>query len=162
MAPVSSVASFADLLRSAVTDPGIISAAYRQFHSYSLGNQLLAWSQCLAREIPPGPIATFIGWKDKGRYVRKGEKAITLCMPITIKRAAEPTDDTDDGAVFTKFVYKPHWFVLAQTEGEPLAASPISTWDAARALAALQIQEIPFQHLDGNCLGFARELRGDN
>jgi len=34
--------SFADLLRSAVTDPGIISSAYQQFHRYSLGNQLLA------------------------------------------------------------------------------------------------------------------------
>ena len=33
-----SVASFADLLRSAITDPGTISTAYRQFHSYSLGN----------------------------------------------------------------------------------------------------------------------------
>ncbi len=76
MAP--SVASFADLLQSAVTEPGTISNAYRQFHTYSLGNQLLAWSQCLTREIQPGPIATFMGWKDKGRHVRKGEKAITL------------------------------------------------------------------------------------
>ncbi len=39
-----SIASFADLLASAVTEPGILSAAYKQFHSYSLGNQLLAWS----------------------------------------------------------------------------------------------------------------------
>ena len=50
----SSIVSFADLLASAVTEPGILSAAYRQFHSYSLGNQLLAWGQCQQREIPPG------------------------------------------------------------------------------------------------------------
>ena len=50
MAP--SLASFADLLRSAVSDPGILSTAYRQFHNYSLGNQLLALSQCLSRELP--------------------------------------------------------------------------------------------------------------
>src|SRR5205823_10660410 len=57
MAP--SVAPFADLLRSAVSEPGIVSAAYRQFHNYSVGNQLLAWSQCLTRDIQPGPMATY-------------------------------------------------------------------------------------------------------
>jgi hypothetical protein len=57
----ASAASFADLLGSANTDPGIISAAYRQFHTYSIGNQLLAWGQCMARDIQPGPIATFMG-----------------------------------------------------------------------------------------------------
>jgi len=31
-------ASFADLLASAVTEPGIVSSAYRQFHTYSIGN----------------------------------------------------------------------------------------------------------------------------
>jgi hypothetical protein len=54
MAP--NVHSFADLLRSAVSEPGTISAAYRQFHTYSIGNQLLAWGQCLARGIQPGPM----------------------------------------------------------------------------------------------------------
>ena len=33
---------FAELLQKAVTEPGTISQAYRQFHSFSLGNQLLA------------------------------------------------------------------------------------------------------------------------
>ena len=41
--------TFADLLRSAVEDPGVISDAYRQFHDYSIGNQLLAWAQCVQR-----------------------------------------------------------------------------------------------------------------
>jgi hypothetical protein len=145
---------FAELLQSAVTEPGIISAAYRQFHSYSLGNQLLAWSQCLARGIQPGPMATYPRWKELGRQVRKGEKAITLCQPVTIKRKA---DQGDDPEVFTRFIHRPSWFVLAQTDGQPLAESPIPAWDADRALAALQVQEIPFDGLDGNCLGFARE-----
>ncbi len=30
-------------------------------------------------------------------------------------------------------------------------------WDAAQALEALNVQEIPFEHTDGNCLGLARE-----
>jgi antirestriction protein ArdC len=149
--------SFADLLQSAVTEPGIISAAYRQFHQYSIGNQLLAWAQCLEREIPPGPMATYPRWKELGRYVRKGEKAITLCQPVTVKRKAEPEDQGDDPDVFTRFVYRPKWFVLAQTEGEPLAEASIPAWDADRALAVLQVQEIPFDAIDGNCLGFARD-----
>src|SRR5262245_7565839 len=118
MAP--SVASFADLLTSAVSDPGIISTAYHQFHSYSTGNQLLALGQCTTRGIQPGPMATFMGWKDKGRYVRKGEKAIVLCQPVTIKRTVEQEEGTDDEATFTRFVYRPHWFVLAQTDGTEL------------------------------------------
>ena len=51
-------AVFTDLLQKAVTEPGTISQAYRQFHTYSLGNQLLAWGQCLARGLTPGPMAT--------------------------------------------------------------------------------------------------------
>ena len=65
---------FADLLNRALTEPGVISRAYTAFHGYSIGNQLLALMQCAERGIPPGPIATFMGWKDKGRYVRKGQK----------------------------------------------------------------------------------------
>jgi antirestriction protein ArdC len=151
-----SVVSFADLLASAVTEPGTISAAYRQFHTYSIGNQLLAWSQCLERGITPGPLATFMGWKDKGRYVRKGEKALTLCMPVTVKRAQE-ADDAEQAAVFTRFIYRPHWFVLAQTDGQPLEAASMPTWNREQALAALSVTEVPFDMLNGNVMGFARE-----
>jgi hypothetical protein len=151
------VASFADLLQSAVTEPGIMSSAYRQFHSYSLGNQLLAWSQCLERGLQPGPLATYPRWKELGRYVRKGEKALTLCMPVTIKRKAEQTDGSEEADVFTRFVYRPNWFTLTQTEGQPLAEQSIPAWDRNEALAALSIEEIPFDGLDGNCLGYARD-----
>ena len=63
IAPSSNPAAFAELLTNAVSDPGVISDAYRQFHHYSIGNQLLAWAQCLERGIPPGPMATFPRWK---------------------------------------------------------------------------------------------------
>ena len=156
--------AFAELLQGAVNEPGIISQAYQQFHHYSIGNQLLAWVQCLERGIKPGPINTFPGWKALGRYVRKGERAITLCMPITLKRKAatesrhttETTQDPDD-VIITRFVYKPHWFVLGQTDGQELAEQPIPAWDKDQALQALNVQEIPFDNTDGNCLGFARQ-----
>ena len=147
--------SFAELLRTAVTEPGILSAAYRQFHNYSLGNQLLAWSQCVARGIAPGPLATFAKWKELGRYVRRGEKAITLCMPVTVKRPSEEGAE-DEQIVTTRFVFRPHWFVLAQTDGPEINPTPLPAWDACRALTVLQVEEIPFDAIDGNCLGFAR------
>lgn len=152
-----SAPTFADLLRQAVTEPGIISTAYRQFHTYSIGNQLLALVQCVQRGIQPGPIATYQRWRELGRYVRRGEKALTLCRPITVKRNTTADDGSDETNVATWFVYKPFWFVLSQTDGQPLAELPIPTWNTEQALTALDVQEIPFDRLDGNSLGFARD-----
>jgi hypothetical protein len=58
--------------------------------------------------------------------------------------------------IFVRFVYRPHWFVLAQTEGQPLPEPSIPEWDAARAVSALDVCEIPFDETNGNVLGFAR------
>jgi hypothetical protein len=102
-------------------------------------------------------LATFPKWKGFGRHVRKGEKAIVLCQPVTVKRVIEQQDGTEDDATFTRFVYRPHWFVLAQTEGEELPPTPIPSWDRAKALAALNIDEAPFDMLDGNVQGYARQ-----
>ena len=153
--PTAAPATFAGLLESAVNDPGILSTAYRAFHDFSLGNMLLGYSQCLARGIQPGPMATFQRWHELGRHVRRGEKALVLCRPVTVKRAATSEDDADE-AVFTRFVYTPRWFVLSQTDGEPVPEPPMPSWDKDRALAALRIQEVPFDMLDGNTLGVAR------
>ena len=153
---------FAALLQSAVHEPGTLSQAYQQFHSYSLGNQLLAMFQCAEREIPPGPMATYPRWRELGRQVKKGERALTLCQPIQRKRKAE-TVDPDTGetgtedTVWTQFIYKPRWFVLSQTEGDDLPEPEIPTWDRDTALAALDVGEVPFDHVDGNTLGYARE-----
>ncbi len=149
--------AFADLLREAVHEPGILARAYSQFNTYSLGNQLLAMVQCHERGLEPGPMATYPRWKQIGRQVRKGEKALTLCMPIAIKKKDETPDDEVDAAVFTRFVYKSRWFVLSQTEGEPVPKPPIPSWDADRALEELNVEQIPFESTDGNCLGYARE-----
>jgi len=112
---------WAALLVEAVNKPGLIMKAYSAFHSYSLGNQLLALVQCQMRGLQPGPINTFPKWKDVGRHVKRGERALTLCMPITCKRRNDPDDDESGSeGTFTSFVYKARWFVLAQTEGKEL------------------------------------------
>jgi hypothetical protein len=91
------------LLIEAVTKPGLIMKAYSAFHQYSVGNQILAVVQCQMRGLQPGPINTFPKWKDLGRFVKRGERALTLCMPITCKRREE---NSDEEHTFTSFVYK--------------------------------------------------------
>ena len=106
------------------------------------------------RGLQPGPINTFPKWKDLGRFVKRGERALILCMPITRKRHEE---DLDEEHTFTSFVYKARWFVLSQTDGQDLEAITVPEWAAQRALTALSIESIPFDHTDGNVQGFARK-----
>jgi antirestriction protein ArdC len=150
--------SWQNILRDAITRPGTIHEAYSRFHNYSIGNQLLALFQCSARGLQPGPIATFMRWKELGRYVRKGEKALTLCMPVTCKAKHSTRDEKGQEAeqeiAFTRFVYRNNWFVVAQTEGAEFKPEPLPDWDETRALAALAIERIPFDDLDGNTQGF--------
>ena len=149
--------NFTTLLHNAVNKPGTIMKAYSAFHNYSLGNQLLAMMQCQLRGIEPGPINTFPKWQDLGRYVKKGEKALTLCMPVTIKRKETNDAGEEQDASFTTFVYKARWFVLAQTEGEAVQLPPMPTWTADKALCALDIQRVAFTDTDGNCQGYAKK-----
>ena len=142
------------LLIEAVTKPGLIMKAYSAFHAYSTGNQILALVQCQMRGLQPGPINTFPKWKDLGRFVKRSERALTLCMPITCKRREESSDEEH---TFTSFVYKARWFVLSQTDGQELEPIKLPEWDAERALATLSIERIPFDHTNGNVQGFARQ-----
>jgi hypothetical protein len=146
------------LLVEAVNKPGLILQAYSAFHNYSLGNQLLALVQCQMRGLQPGPINTFPKWKDLGRYVKRGERALMLCMPITRKRRDDAGGDESNGeGTFTSFIYKARWFVLSQTDGQELGPTTIPDWDAEHALANLGIERVAFENTDGNCQGYARD-----
>lgn len=161
--------SWSELLHTAVTQPGVIHEAYSRFWNYSFGNQILALIQCRERNIEPGPIATFPRWKELGRHVRKGEKALSLCMPVTVKcrcdaaESSEPqsasVENPDKPGARTIFVFRAHWFALSQTDGEPYPSVPIPDWDRGTALGALGIQEEPFTMTDGNCQGYATRDR---
>lgn len=153
---------WAELLSDAVSKPGIVSAAYQRFWNYSVGNQLLAMITCMVRGIEPGPIHTFKGWTELGRHVKRGEKAITLCMPVTVNAPKEDPAETGEQEKRAEpgtrkvFVFKPRWFVLSQTEGEPYRPQELPSWSEAQALATLSIGRVPFTYLDGNVQGFAR------
>lgn len=150
------------LFQEAIEVPGRLSECYRMFHEYSLGNCLLAAIQLAERGQPLGPIATFKGWKEKfNRTVKKGEKAIALVMPVTVKTKVEPTpeqESSEESVVERRiFLLKNNWFSLGQTEGDDYA-SQVETpkWSKANALSNLGISEEPFELVQGNIQGYAK------
>lgn len=166
--------SFAELLTEAIEQPGVISACYSLFHEFSVGNQLAAWAQCIQRKIPLGPIHTFKGWLSLNRHVKRGEKAIVLCMPVTWKERREPdvrssepaqsaapagTDAEAHEVTRRRFVWRPNWFVLSQTEGADYAPVLAPNWDEHLALQQLEIERVPFQIVNGNVQGYAFERK---
>jgi antirestriction protein ArdC len=139
-----------------VSEPGLILKAYSNFHGYSIGNQIAALTQCHLRGLPPGPINTYQGWRRLGRQVRRGEKALWLCVPLVRSKQGDRQEESE---YLAGFLWRPNWFVLAQTDGEPyeMPASPV--WDKALALSTLGITETEFQHTDGNTMGYAEGRR---
>lgn len=146
--------AWATMLQDAVTQPGIISSAYSAFHNYSIGNQMLAWSQLTARDMGLSPLATYKRWSELGRQVKKGEKAIALVMPVTINKKDGAGEKT--GECFQWFTLKNNWFSFDQTEGAEFALEPvIPAWCKIKALETLQITEIRFDSPNGNSQGYA-------
>lgn len=163
--PKATKPDWSKLLQDALEIPGRLSEAYRVFHNYSLGNRALAIVQMEERGMRLSPIASFKRWKDLGRSVKKGEKAIELCMPVQIRmkssddstEAAE-TQDKPASATKTVFLLKRNWFSLDQTDGEDaeLSLPTLPDWDTERAYQKLGITQVPFEHVDGNCQGYAK------
>ncbi len=148
--------SWSALLQEAVNKEGVISSAYRVFYNYSIGNQILAWSQCLARNMGLEPIATYKTWQSLGRQVKKGEKALMLCMPVTISKKDDGGEKT--GEKFQLFTFKNNWFTLGQTDGEDFkheAKTP--QWCPVLALEKLGITQVKFASPNGNSQGYAYE-----
>lgn len=154
---------FAPLLKQALSEPGIVSAAYGRFHRFSIGNQILAAVQLQQRSLPLSPIASFNRWKELERSVSKGQKALSLWMPITVKRRSTASDGEaldNNERLMTLFKLAPRWFSLEQTEGEDYI-EPIESplWDADAALKGLDITLEHFEFMDGNVQGYAVKQR---
>lgn len=153
-------ATWGGLLKEAIERPGRMLEAYTAFHNYSFGNALLALEQCTRRNLQPGPLNTYRGWLERNRQVRKGERGITLCMPMPFKKHLE-TDSTEEQATESQtryaFRFRAYWFVLAQTEGEENHVAPIPGFDLDTALRVLEISCVDFDEINGNIQGFARQ-----
>ncbi|MBL0039009.1 MAG: DUF1738 domain-containing protein, partial [Nitrosomonadales bacterium] len=142
----SNRAKWGKLFSDALSCPGKVSEAYSVFHDYSLGNAILAAMQLTVKGLPLSPIASFNKWKQLRRCVKKGEKAIALVMPVTVK--TKSNDEVENGAGSndktkevrssgcTMFVLKNIWFSLDQTEGADYTNEVvIPEWNKVQALS---------------------------
>jgi antirestriction protein ArdC len=137
---------FAEVLKGS----GKMLKGYSNFHRYSFGNQMYAMWQMMGRGLEVSPIGTFKKWQSLGRNVMKGQKAIELCMPVTIK------DENDKTKKKVVFVYRKNWFAMSQTEGKDLEFPPVA-FDYEKALRELNIVKESFKHTDGNAQGYAQK-----
>jgi hypothetical protein len=107
-----------------------------KFHNYSANNCMLISIQCPTATR----VASFNKWKELGRYVKKGEKAISILAPCGFKY-----EDADGDERFMLRGFKPVGvFDISQTEGDDLDEREITTllegeapagmWDAISAL----------------------------
>lgn len=151
-------ASWERMLEEAVNVPGTMSAAFKAFPTYSVGNQMLAWIQFVMQGKAPQPIATYKRWKELGRQVRRGETAsITLCVRRTFKRKPKPGEESEDGQpkVGAYFTYQRQWFPRDSTDGPEVELPKNAEWDGARAIEALGLRLVPFHHQNGNVAGYS-------
>jgi antirestriction protein ArdC len=86
------------------------------FHTYSAGNCMLLALQCHQRGIEPHHVAGFRAWLNLGRCVRKGEAALRILAPVTVKQRDGQGEDRDERRVFFKTAFV---FELSQTEPLP-------------------------------------------
>jgi hypothetical protein len=108
--------------------------AQRRFHRYSFGNVVLIASQFPAATR----VAGFHAWKKLDRTVAKGEKAIWILAPMTVRKR----DESDDDWVVRGFKHVPV-FDISQTEGAELPAvchkltgdEPDACFDRLRSVA---------------------------
>lgn len=71
---------------------------------YSVSNQLLVALDCWSRGITPTYVAGFRAFLDLNRCVRKGETAIRILAPVTVKQRDEHGAETDEKKVFFRTV----------------------------------------------------------
>jgi hypothetical protein len=76
-------------------------------------------------------------------------------MPVTISKTDKQTGDKT-GEKFQAFVLKNNWFSLSHTEGADYQHEAVAPeWSKELALLTLNITEVTFSMLDGNCQGYA-------
>jgi hypothetical protein len=94
---------------------------------YSLNNQWLLALDCAARGITPTYVAGFRAFLDLNRCVRKGEQAIRILAPVTVKPRDSDGEQTGESKTFFRTVPV---FDVSMTDAlpgkEPVPLSPPS------------------------------------
>ncbi len=127
--------------------PGQLGNTYCRFYNYSLGNQILLWSQGVAE-----PCAPFSVWRKLGRIPVKGGGRAVL-HPRPIRKIDEETGEKV--IVAMRFQPKRSTFPYSNTVGPEIAWPESPEWDSQRALSALGIALVDFTVLDGNVQGYS-------
>jgi hypothetical protein len=112
------------------------------------------------------PVGTYNRWRELGRQVRKGSKAKTVLAPVLVSREAKD----DNGRVILGEDGKPRKRQLlagfrdsrtvfgdSDTDGDELPPAELPGWDTETALAALGVDRVAFDLIDGNTQGFSFE-----
>lgn len=89
--------------------------AMAQFHNYSFGNIMLI----LAQRPDASRVAGFHTWKRFGRWVKKGEKSITIIAPMIFKNQGEEGRLKGEDKPIVRFKGV-SVFDVSQTEGDAL------------------------------------------
>lgn len=137
------------LLEQAMTLPGSLGSTYCRFYQYSFMNQILLWAQGVTE-----PCAPFNAWKALGRIpVKGGGRAVLHPRPI------RKTDDATGEKVIVamRFKLKRSTFPYSNTAGPEVEWPELPEWDWQRAIAALDVQKVPYAMIDGNCQGYSYE-----
>ena len=144
-----------------------------KFPHYSLNNNILIMMQ-----KPDATLCqSYTGWKQMGRFVKRGEKGIRILAPAPYKLEQERDKMDDKGrAVLDKdgepvketaqisiMAFKPvSTFDLSQTEGEPLPSIGVSELTGSvagyaklfEAITAASPVPIEFENIEGGAKGY--------
>lgn len=117
----------------------------RCFTDYSVNNRWLIFTQCIKKGIAPQKVASYTTWKKLHHQVKKGEKAIKIFAPCTVKKVDVNTNvpatqeelqalekmESKEGSVYMFKVVSV--FEIKQTDGDPLSITeaPQITWQQA-------------------------------
>lgn len=107
-------------------------AAMGRFHAYSFGNVMM-----IARQMPDASrVAGFHAWKQLGRNVKKGEKAIRILAPMVGKKGEE--SEAGEAGERRLYGFRPVCvFDVSQTEGNDLPAFSHASGETGDTLARL-------------------------
>src|SRR5215217_982777 len=98
---------------------------------YSLRNQWLIAIDCHARGIAPTYVAGFRAFLGLNRCVRKGEQALRILAPVTVKQLDDDGDDAGERRIFFRTVAV---FDVSQTEPLP-GTEPVSLLPPSQPIA---------------------------
>jgi antirestriction protein ArdC len=146
---------WAELLEQALTVPGSRTNLFNRFYEYSFLNMI--WLTVQGVSEPCGPYGL---WKKLGRQVRKGSKGKTVLHPVIVTKRDPETKQPilkngKEQRIVIGFAPRATVFTYSDTDGDDLVIPELPEWSLDMALAALEIERVPFAINTGNVGGYS-------